>query len=54
LMMEQTIRTAKGNEFITTRCPITINGERLYSNLPAPMLGEHTSKIKEALLSIPA
>lgn len=52
LMMEQKINTAKGNPFLTTRCPITINGERLYSSVPAPMLGEHTSKIKD-LLSVP-
>jgi CoA:oxalate CoA-transferase len=53
LMMEQKIRTAKGHEFLTTRCPITINGERLYSSMPAPILGEHTTKIKDTLLSMP-
>ncbi len=36
--------------YVTTRCPIRINGERLFSHKPAPLLGQHTKKIKEELL----
>ncbi len=49
LQMEQTITTGNGKEIITTRCPIRINGERLYSANPAPELGAHNKKIIEAL-----
>ena len=49
LKMEQAVYT--GNETIfTTRCPIRINGERLYSDKAAPQLGEHTEKIKNEFL----
>lgn len=44
LGMEQTL-VAGGKEIITTRCPIRINGEKLYSDKPAPKLGEHNEKI---------
>jgi len=44
LDMEQVIRTA-GKEFITTRCPIRINGKKLVSQKPAPQLGEHNEKV---------
>jgi len=49
LQMEQTI-TTKGKYITTTRCPIRINGERIFSPKPAPQLGEHTEKIKEELI----
>ncbi|MEO6733612.1 MAG: CaiB/BaiF CoA-transferase family protein [Ferruginibacter sp.] len=49
LEMEQTIITANGKEIITTRCPIRIDGERLFSGTPAPELGAHNKKIIEAL-----
>ena len=49
LQMEQSIFTARGKEIITTRCPIRINGERLFSDKPAPELGAHNKKIIEAL-----
>lgn len=45
LQMEQTISIGK-KKMITTRCPIRINGERLFSDTAAPQLGEHTEKIK--------
>jgi crotonobetainyl-CoA:carnitine CoA-transferase CaiB-like acyl-CoA transferase len=45
LQMEQTIKAVNGNEIVTTRCPIRINGERLYSEKPAPALGEHNDSI---------
>ena len=44
LQMEQKINVA-GIEIITTRCPIRINGEKLYSEKPAPKLGEHNEKV---------
>lgn len=45
LGMEQKLNTLTGQEIITTRCPIKINGQRLYSNKPAPKLGEHNELI---------
>ena len=49
LKMEQTIITAEGKELITTRCPIRINGEILFSSTPAPELGEHNDKIRNEI-----
>ena len=49
LQMEQTITTAGGKQMITTRCPIRINGQKLFSDIPAPQLGEHNKKIKQEL-----
>jgi CoA:oxalate CoA-transferase len=49
LGMEQTI-TAGGRDIVTTRCPIRINGERLYSPKPAPQLGEHNEKISKEFI----
>ena len=49
LQMEQTITTSLGQKIITTRCPIRINGERLFSPVPAPELGAQNKKILEAL-----
>jgi crotonobetainyl-CoA:carnitine CoA-transferase CaiB-like acyl-CoA transferase len=49
LQMEQEIQVGN-NKVITTRCPIRINGEKLYAAKPAPQLGEHTQKIKEELM----
>lgn len=45
LGMSQEIRTASGKTVTTSRCPIRLNGKRLYSDRPAPMLGEHTDAI---------
>jgi crotonobetainyl-CoA:carnitine CoA-transferase CaiB-like acyl-CoA transferase len=50
LQMEQTITTSKGAEITTTRCPIRINGERLFAAKPAPQLGEHTEEINKELI----
>jgi crotonobetainyl-CoA:carnitine CoA-transferase CaiB-like acyl-CoA transferase len=50
LQMEQILNVA-GKKIITTRCPIRINGERLYSDKPAPKLGEHNEKVVEELSS---
>ena len=50
LQMEQILNVA-GKKIITTRCPIRINGERLYSDKPAPKLGEHNEKVMRELVS---
>jgi crotonobetainyl-CoA:carnitine CoA-transferase CaiB-like acyl-CoA transferase len=46
LEMEQPITTARGKRVITTRCPIRIDGERLFSEKPAPSLGQDNVKIE--------
>ena len=46
LKMEQVIY-ANGKRIVTTRCPIKINGERLYADRPAPGLGEHKKFVVE-------
>ncbi|HEY1212232.1 MAG TPA: CoA transferase, partial [Bryobacteraceae bacterium] len=46
LEMEQPITTARGKRVITTRCPIRIDGERLFSEKPAPTLGQDNLKIE--------
>ncbi|MCW3093770.1 MAG: Formyl-CoA transferase [Ferruginibacter sp.] len=51
LQMEQTISTGNGKEIVTIRCPIRINGQRLFSAIPAPELGANNKKIIEALSS---
>jgi CoA:oxalate CoA-transferase len=50
LQMEQEVELSSGEKIITTRCPIRINGEKLFSNKPAPHLGEHNKTIKQDLL----
>jgi CoA:oxalate CoA-transferase len=37
------------NQFITTRCPIRINGKKLFASKPAPSLGAENQKIKAEL-----
>ena len=46
LEMEQPITTARGKRVITTRCPIRIDGQRLFSEKPAPTLGQDNIKIE--------
>ena len=53
LGMEQTVGSGS-NQFITTRCPIRLNGKRLLSSKAAPRLGEHNDKIKAELLNTTA
>ncbi len=48
LQMEQPIEI-NNREVITTRCPIRINGNKLFSSKAAPKLGEHTAAITAAL-----
>lgn len=45
LQMEQSVEIRGGKSMVTTRCPIRFNGERLVSDKPAPLLGEHQEKI---------
>lgn len=51
LQMEQAINL-KDKEITTTRCPIRINGERLYCDRPAPLLGEHNEKVIREVLGL--
>jgi len=46
LEMEQPVTTTRGKRIITTRCPIRIDGERLFSEKPAPALGQDNIKIE--------
>lgn len=50
LQMEQTLN-ASGKKIITTRCPIRINGERLYSDKAAPTLGEDNERVMREVVS---
>lgn len=45
LQMEQKIK-AGDTGFTTTRCPIRINNQRIFSSKPAPKLGEHTEQVR--------
>ncbi|HLZ86018.1 MAG TPA: CaiB/BaiF CoA-transferase family protein [Puia sp.] len=45
LQMEQAVTTTSGKRVITTRCPIRIDGQRLFSEKPAPALGQDNEKI---------
>jgi len=45
LGMEQTVRKGNGVEYRTTRCPIRINGNRLYRGMGSPSIGEHNDSI---------
>jgi CoA:oxalate CoA-transferase len=50
LEMEQAITTAGGKSLLTTRCPIRINGQKLFSAKPAPALGQDNERIVIDLL----
>ncbi|MBS1660448.1 MAG: CoA transferase [Bacteroidetes bacterium] len=50
LQMEQAVTTTRGKSLVTTRCPIRINGERLFSGKPAPSLGQDNERIVMELL----
>jgi CoA:oxalate CoA-transferase len=45
LNMEVTVKTSKGLEVTTTRCPIRVDGKLLISDKGAPQLGEHNETI---------
>ena len=49
LAMEQTLVTGN-KKMVTTRCPIRINGQRIYSDKPAPALGAHNDIINRDLI----
>ncbi|HWJ25117.1 MAG TPA: CaiB/BaiF CoA-transferase family protein [Flavisolibacter sp.] len=52
LQMEQPIITQGGKTILTTRCPIRINGQRILSEKPAPLLGDHNEKVGKELLNL--
>ena len=45
--IKQEVALPGGGSLSTTRCPIRINGEKLYSNKPAPKPGVHTQTINQ-------
>jgi CoA:oxalate CoA-transferase len=51
LDMFQEVSMQDGYRYETTRCPITIDGERLTSPVGAPKLGEHTDSILDELMA---
>lgn len=51
LGMVQTVRRRNGTTYRTTRCPIRIDGERLYSEKGSPDLGEDTDRITRELIA---
>jgi crotonobetainyl-CoA:carnitine CoA-transferase CaiB-like acyl-CoA transferase len=50
LGMDQLVRRSNGTEIRTLRCPIRIDGERLYSDVAAPALGNANEEIEMELL----
>lgn len=50
LQMEQVLQV-NDKLFTTTRCPIRIDGERIFSSKPAPELGEHQLQIQRDLIN---
>ena len=51
LGMLQTVRRRSGTAYQTTRCPIRIDGQRLYSEKGSPDLGEDTNRITTELIA---
>jgi crotonobetainyl-CoA:carnitine CoA-transferase CaiB-like acyl-CoA transferase len=47
LRMTQEVRRGNGARLTTTRCPIRVDGERLFSSRGAPKVGEHGEAIRE-------
>lgn len=45
LNMELKVRTSNGLSIRTTRCPIRIDGQMVFSETGAPLLGEHNERI---------
>lgn len=52
LGMEQMVHRSDGTRMKTLRCPIRIDGERLYSDKAAPLLGENTDAINAQFESL--
>jgi CoA:oxalate CoA-transferase len=51
LDVELKVKTARGLEVTTTRCPIRVDGELLLSNKGAPLLGEHNKQVEEEFIA---
>ncbi|MBN8686543.1 MAG: CoA transferase [Chitinophagales bacterium] len=47
LDMEVTVKTSKGISVTTTRCPVKVDGQILFSATGAPLLGEHNEAIEK-------
>jgi len=47
LDMELTVKTSKGISVTTTRCPVKVDGQLLFSVTGAPLLGEHNEAIEK-------
>ncbi|WP_075343001.1 CaiB/BaiF CoA transferase family protein [Tenacibaculum agarivorans] len=47
LEMDQTVETIKGEKVRTTRCPIRIDHQQIFSTKSAPKVGEHTALINQ-------
>lgn len=47
LQMDQKIRLDSGDTMTSTRCPIRIDGERIFNYRSAPGVGEHTESIDQ-------
>ena len=47
LEMEMTITRQDEISLVTTRCPIRLNGNKIYHPKAAPILGDHTTNIKQ-------
>ena len=45
LQFDQKLKLLNGESIHTTRCPIQINDQKLYSPMAAPRVGQHTDKI---------
>lgn len=45
--LEQEINISEGKTIKTTRCPIRINGEKMWGTSPAPDLGQHSDSIRK-------
>lgn len=45
LQMDQKMTLPSGEKVHTLRCPIRVNDERIFSNKPAPRVGQHTENI---------
>jgi crotonobetainyl-CoA:carnitine CoA-transferase CaiB-like acyl-CoA transferase len=52
LGMDQTVRRPNGTELKVLRCPLRIDGKRLYSDVAAPALGNANAEIETTLLHV--
>ena len=50
LGMDQAVRRPNGTELRTLRCPIRIDGERLYSDVAAPVVGNANASVEREFL----